>query len=103
MAERSSTPLAMLSEFCSAEHLEALVRQTGVVRCASTMTGKISLALVTFGVWRKAQTMLVQWAVKVPHVSQRLAVSPEALHQYINKRALAFFQELLCQALAKIQ
>jgi hypothetical protein len=32
MADRSSSPLAMLSEFCSAEHLEAVPRQAGVVQ-----------------------------------------------------------------------
>jgi hypothetical protein len=103
MGEAVLSPLVMLSEFCSAEQLEAVARQRGVVQCASTMTGKISLALVSFGMWRNAKTMLAQWAAKVPHLSQRFAVSPEALPQRMNKRALAFLQELLRQALAKLQ
>jgi hypothetical protein len=80
MAERSSSPLAMLSEFCSAEHHEAVGRQRGVVQRTSTMTGKISLALVTFGVWRNPKITLAQWAAKVPRLSQRLTVSPEAIY-----------------------
>ena len=38
-----------LTEFLSAEHIEAAARQTGFVQRTSKITGHIFLALVTFG------------------------------------------------------
>jgi hypothetical protein len=40
----------MLTESFSAEPIEAAARQTGFVQRTSNITGKIFLALVTFGV-----------------------------------------------------
>jgi len=65
MAEHTLSSLAMLTEFFSSEHIEAVARQTGFVKRASKITGKLFLALVTFGVWSDAKTTLAQLAAKV--------------------------------------
>ena len=67
------------------------------------MTGKIFLALVTFGVWSDAKTTLAQLAAKVTQLGEQLEVSPEALHQRMHKRAVVFLQDMIRQALAKVQ
>ncbi len=54
MAEPMSSAVAMLTDFFSADHLEASARQTGFVQRAATITGKLLLALVTFGPWSPA-------------------------------------------------
>ena len=102
MAEQSSSALTRLTDFFSAEHLEAVARQTGFVQRTSKITGRIFLALVTFGVWSDARQAPAQLAAKVPPLSQHVTVSPEAMYQRMNKRALAFLQELIRQALATL-
>ena len=103
MAEQPSSALAMLTEFFAAEHIEAAARQTGFVQRTSKITGKIFLALVTFGVWGAAQTALAQLAANVAPWRQPVAVSPEVRDQRMNPRALAFLQERMRQALATLQ
>jgi hypothetical protein len=93
----------MLTEFFTTEHIEAAARRTGFVKRAAKITGKIFLTLVTFGVWNAANTTLAQLAAKVTQLDEQLAVSPEAIYQRMNKRALAFLQDLIRQALAKVQ
>ena len=60
MAEQPFSVLAMLTEFFSAEQIEATARRTGFVRRTSKITGKLFLALVTFGSWSEATTTLAQ-------------------------------------------
>lgn len=103
MAEQPSSALALLTAFFAAAPSEAAARQTGVVQRTSNMTGHLFLALVTFGVWGDAKTTLAPLAAKGAPWSQPVAVSPEAIDQCLNKRALAFLQELIRQALAKRQ
>jgi hypothetical protein len=93
----------MLTDFFSADDIEHTARRTGFVKRAAKMTGQIFLALITFGVWSEAKTTLAQLAAKVTQLGEQLEVSPEALHQRMNKRALAFLQEMSRQALAKVQ
>src|SRR5712691_10391532 len=102
MAEHVLSSPAMLTEFFTAEHIEATARRTGFVKRASKITGKIFLALVTFGVWSDATTTLAQLAAKVTQLDDQLEVSPEAIYQRMNKSALAFLQDLISQALAKV-
>jgi len=66
MAEQPSSALAMRTEFCSTEHIEAVARQTGFVQRTSTITGKLFLAVITFGVWSDAKTTLAHLAAKGP-------------------------------------
>src|SRR5438445_10099345 len=103
MAEHPLSSLTMLTEFFAAEQIEATARRTGFVKRASKITGKIFLALVTFGVWSDAATTLAQLAAKVTQLGEQLEVSPEALHQRMHKRALVFLQEMIRKALTKVQ
>ena len=61
MAEQPSNALTMLTEFLSAEHIEAAARQTGFVQRTSKITGHIFLALVTFGVWGTPRRRWRNW------------------------------------------
>jgi hypothetical protein len=94
---------AMLTDFFSSDDIEAAARRTGFVKRASKMTGKLFLALVTFGAWGEANTTLAQLAAKVTQLHKHVEVSPEAIYQRMNKRALAFLQDMIRQALAKVQ
>lgn len=102
MAEPTLSTLAMLTEFFSSEHIEAAARQTGFVKRASKITGKIFLTLVTFGGWSDAKTTFAQLAAKVTQCVEHLEVSPEAIYQRMHKRAHAFLQEMIQQAFATI-
>jgi len=93
----------MLTDFFSSDDIEATARRTGFVKRASKITGKLFLALVTFGSWSDAQTTLAQLAAKVTQVVEHVEVSPEAIHQRMHKRALVFLQDMIRQALAKVQ
>jgi hypothetical protein len=92
----------MLTDFFSSDDIEATARRTGFVKRASKITGKLFLALVTFGSWSDATTTLAQLAAKVTQLGAHLAVSPEAIHQRLNHCAVAFLQDMICQALAKV-
>jgi len=93
----------MLTDFFASDAIEAAARRTGFVKRASKLTGKLFLALVTFGAWSDATTTLAQLAAKVTQLDQQVEVSPEAIHQRMNPRALAFLQDMIRQALAKVQ
>src|SRR2546429_9633209 len=95
MAEHPLSSLTMLTEFFAAEQIEAAARRTGFVKRASKITGKIFLALVTFGVWSDAKTTFAQLAAKVTQVDEHIEVSPEAIYQRMNKRAIAFLQDII--------
>ena len=103
MAEHLLSSLTMLTEFFATAHIETAARQTGFVKRTSKITGKIFLALVTFGVWSDAKTTFAQLAAKVTQLDEHREVSPEAMYQRMNKRAIAFLQEMIRQALAKVQ
>jgi Transposase DDE domain len=103
MAEYTSSALCMLTDFFSSADIERTARRTGFVKRASHITGKLFLALVTFGGWSEAHTTLAQLAAKVAQLGTPVEVSPEAIHQRMNKRAHAFLQDMIRQALAKVQ
>ena len=103
MAEPGLSSVTMLTEFFSAEQIEASARQTGFVRRASKITGKLFLALVTLGQWSTVKTSLGQLAAKAAQLPTPVDVSPEAIYQRMNRRALAFLQELLQTVFAKLQ
>jgi hypothetical protein len=50
----------MLTDFFASDDIEAAARRTGFVKRASSITGKLFLALVTFGSWSEAHTTLSQ-------------------------------------------
>jgi len=93
----------MLPDFFASDDIAAVARRTGFGKRASKITGKLFLALVTFGGWSAAKTTLAQLAAKVTQVEGDVDGSPEALHQRMNKRAIAFLQEMIRQAWGKMQ
>ncbi len=103
MPDYTPSALAMLTEFFTTETIEKTARRTGFVKRTSKITGKVFLALVTFGLWSDAKTTLAQLAAKVTRLETPLQVSAEAIHQRMNTRAVAFLQDLIRQALAKVQ
>jgi hypothetical protein len=103
MNDYTPSALSMLTEFFTSDTLEQTARRTGFVRRKSKITGKVFLALVTFGLWSNAKTTLAQLAAKMRRFGAHDAVSAEALHQRMTPRAVAFLQDLMQQALAKIQ
>jgi hypothetical protein len=103
MAESTPSALTMLTTFFSADAIETAARQTGFVKRTSKITGKLFLALMTFGLWSDAKTTLAQLAAKAAHILEPLEVSPEALHQRMHKPAVAFLQEMIRQAFAHMR
>ena len=103
MNDYSPSALSMLTEFFTSDTIDQTARRTRFVRRRSKITGKAFIALVTFGLWSNAKTTLAQLAAKMRRFGDYQAVSAEAIHQRMNKRAVAFLQDLMQQALAKIQ
>jgi hypothetical protein len=95
--------VTMLTDFFAADDIEATARRTGFVQRTSKLTGKLFLALVTFGAWSEAKTTLAHLAAKASQWCPPVAVSPEAIHQRMNKKAMAFLQDMLRQTLAQLQ
>jgi hypothetical protein len=102
MAEPWLSTVGMLTEFLSADQIEASARRTKFVQRASKITGTLFLALVTFGRWRAPKTTLAQLAAKAAQVEQPVDVTPEARQQRMNERAVAFLQDLLQTAFIKL-
>ena len=93
----------MVTDFFAADDIEASARRTGFVQRTSKIRGQLFLALVTFGAWSEAKTTLAQLAAKGTQLSPQVDSSPEALHQRMHKKALAFLQDMIQQTLAKLQ
>ena len=103
MNDYSPNALTMLTDFFTSDTIEHTARRTGFVKRTSTITGKVFLAFITFGLWSNAKTTLSQLAAKMRQVGDHHVVSAEAMHQRMNPRAVAFLQDLLQQAFAQIQ
>lgn len=102
MAEPWLDIVEKVTEFFATDQIEASARRTGFVRRTSKITGKVFLALVTFGAWSMPKTSLAQLAAKGAHLPTPVDLSPEALHQRMTRRAVAFLRELLQRAFAKL-
>lgn len=102
MTHYTPSAVAMLTTFFTTDTIEQTARRTGFVKRTSKITGKVFLALVTFGLWSHAKTTLLQLATKVTQCGTEKQVSAEAIHQRMNNRAVAFLRDLLEQALSKI-
>jgi hypothetical protein len=88
MNDYSPSALTTLTTFFTTDTIEQTARRTGFVGRTSKITGKVFLALVTFGLWSNAKTTLPQLAAKMRHFSDHQGVSAEAIHQRRNKRAV---------------
>lgn len=102
MAEPWCGVVEKITEFFATAQIEACARRTGFVRRTSKITGKVFLALVTVGSWGLAKTSLAQLAAKGAQLPRPVDVSPEALHQRMTQRAVAFLRALLQRAFAKL-
>jgi len=102
MAEPWFSTVAKLTEFFSTDQIEASARRTKFVQRASKITGKLFLALVTLGRWSAPKTSVAQLAAKAAQVAHPVDITPEALQQRLNERAVAFLQDLLQTAFAKL-
>src|SRR4051812_5793814 len=102
MAEPWLSTVTKLTEFFSADQIEASARRTKFVQRPSKITGQLCLALVTFGRWSMPKTSLAQLATKAAQLEHPVDVTPEALQQRMNERALAFLQDVLRTAFAKL-
>jgi len=103
MAEPCLGVVEKVTEFFATAQIEACARRTGFVRRTSKITGKVFLALVTLGQWSTVKTSLGQLAAKAAQLPNPVEVSPEAIHQRMNRRALAFLQEMIQRAFAKLR
>ena len=79
MSKHSTDSIAMLTAFLSSDEIERTARQTKFVQRTSKITGKIFLALLTFGTWSDSKTTLAQLASKAKELPDHLKVSPEAI------------------------
>jgi len=102
MAEPWLSTVEKLTEFFSTDQIEASARRTKFVQRASKITGKLFLALVTFGRWSTAKTTVPQLAAKAAQLDVPVTITPEALQQRMTARAVAFLQDLLQTAFAKL-
>ena len=102
MAEPWLSTVEKLTEFFSTDQIEASARRTKFVQRASKITGKLFLALVTLGRWSTAKTTVPQLAAKAAQLDDPVTITPEALQQRMTARAVAFLQDLLQTAFAKL-
>jgi len=65
MTTCSRSAVSILTDFFASDAIEATARRTGFVKRTSKLTGKLFLALITFGAWSDATTTLAQLAAKV--------------------------------------
>ena len=102
MAEPWLSTVVKLTEFFATDQIEASARRTKFVQRASKITGKRFLALVTLGRWSAPKTSLAQLAAKAAQIEQPVDITPEALQQRMNERAVAFLRDLLQTAFTKL-
>ena len=102
MAEAWLSTVAKLTEFFATDQIEASARRTKFVQRAAKITGKLFLALVTLGRWSVPKTSVAPLAAKAAQLEQPVAVTPAALQQRMNERAVAFLQDLRQTAFSKL-
>jgi len=102
MADLELGVVEKVTEFFATAQIEACARQTGFVRRTSKLTGKVFLALVTFGAWSTRMTSLGQLVAKAAQLPTPVDISPEALQQRMTWRAVAFLRVLLQRAFAQL-
>jgi DDE family transposase len=102
MAEAWLSTVEKLTEFFSTDQIEASARHTKFVQRASKLTGKLFLALVTFGRWGSAKTTVAQLAAKAAQLDVPVDITPAGLQQRMTERAVAFLREVLQSAFAQL-
>jgi DDE family transposase len=102
MAEPWLSTVEKLTEFFATDQIEASARRTKFVQRASKITGKVFLALITLGRWSTAKTTVPQLAAKAAQLDTPVNITPEALQQRMTARGVAFLQDLVQTAFAKL-
>ena len=102
MAEPWLSTGANLPEVFATDPSEASARRTKGVQRASKITGKLFLALGTLGRGSAPKTSVAQLAAKAAQVEHPVDITPEALQQRLNERAVAFLQDLRQTAFTKL-
>jgi hypothetical protein len=102
MAEPWLSTVEKLTEFFATDQIEASARRTKFVQRASKITGKLFLALVTFGRWSMPKTTVAQLAAKAAQLDVPVAITPAALQQRMTDRAVAFLREVLQTAFVQL-
>lgn len=102
MAEPWLGIVEKVTEFFATAQVEACARRSGFVRRTSKITGKVFLALVTLGTWSTRKTSLGQLAAKAAQLPTPVDISPEALHQRMTWRAVAFLRTMLQRAFVQL-
>lgn len=102
MAEPWLSTVEKLTEFFASDQIEASARHTKFVQRASKITGKLFLALVTFGRWSTPKTTVAQLAAKAAQLEKPVEFTPAALQQRMTERAIAFLREVLQQAFVQL-
>src|SRR5215467_16332447 len=87
MAKQSLSTVEKVTEFFSADQIEASARRTKFVQRASKITGKLFLAVVTFGRWSTPKTTVAQLAAKAAHLEVPVDITPAALQQRMTEHA----------------
>ena len=102
MAEPWLSTVAKLTEFFASDQIEVSARRTQFVQRTSKITGKLFLALVTFGRWSTPKTTVAQLAAKAAQLDRPVDITPAALQQRMTDRAVAFLREVLQTAFLKL-
>jgi hypothetical protein len=102
MTESWHSTIAKLTEFFSTEQIDASARRTKFVQRTSKITGKLFLALVTFGRWSAPKTTVAQLAAKAAQLDRPVDMTPAALQQRMTDRAVAFLREVLQLAFVQL-
>jgi hypothetical protein len=102
MAEAWLSTVEKLTEFFSSAQIETSARRTKFVQRASKSTGKLFLALVTFGRWSTPKTTVAQLAAKAAQLDRPVVMTPAALQQRMTDRAVAFLREVLQRAFVQL-
>ena len=102
MAEAWLSTVETLTEFFATDQIEASARRTKFVQRVSKITGKVFLALVTFGRWSTPKTTVAQLAAKAAQLDVPVDFTPAALQQRMTARAVAFLREMLQTAFAQL-
>ena len=102
MAEAWLSTVEQLTEFFATDQSEASARRTKFVQRTSKITGKLFLALVTFGRWSTPKTTVAQLAAKAVQLDGPVDFTPAALPQRMTERTVAFLRAVLQTAFAQL-
>lgn len=102
MTESWHKTVAKVTDFFATEQIEASARRTKFVQRTSKITGKLFLALVTFGRWSAPKTTVAQLAATAAQLDLPVDMTPAALQQRMTDRAVAFLREVLQLAFVQL-